>query len=140
VAKDTETIVLFDGVCNMCNGFVKFIVKRDPHARFKFAALQSEAGQRLLAEAGLPAALMDTVVLIERSSEPRTRAYVKSNAAVRVARTLGWPWALFYAFVAVPRPLRDVAYSFVARNRYRWFGKQEVCMIPTPDLKRRFLE
>jgi len=136
-----ERIILFDGVCNMCNGAVRFIIKRDRRERFRFAALQSEAGQRLLAAAGVDGVGIDSVVLIEQeAAAPRTRAFVQSTAALRIACGLDGTWPLWYAFIVVPRPLRDLVYRFIARNRYRWFGKRDACMLPTPELRRRFID
>jgi predicted DCC family thiol-disulfide oxidoreductase YuxK len=129
----SESIILFDGVCNLCNGFVQFVIARDPGARFKFAALQSQAAASLLE--GRHRSLPDSVVLLEGD-----RIYTQSTAALRVARSLGWPWKLSYLFVIVPKPLRDAVYAWVARNRYAWFGKRDVCMVPTPDLRTRFLD
>jgi predicted DCC family thiol-disulfide oxidoreductase YuxK len=129
-------VVLFDGVCNFCSASVRFIVRRDPAARFRFASIQSEAGAELMRAHGL--ALPDgdpaSIVLIEDG-----RAYERSTAALRIARRLRFPWKLCWAFVVVPRLLRDAVYDFVARHRYRWFGKKDVCMVPTPELRARFL-
>ena len=124
-------VVLFDGVCNLCNGAVRFILARDPAARFRFASLQSDAARRLLGDGG-PA---ETIVLLDAG-----KTYVKSTAALRIARGLRFPWPLLNAFVAVPRPVRDLIYDWVARHRYRWFGKRDTCMLPTPELRERFLE
>ncbi|UOQ52644.1 thiol-disulfide oxidoreductase DCC family protein [Hymenobacter cellulosivorans] len=128
--------ILFDGVCNLCNGFVQFVIQRDAPGHFRFASLQSAAGQALLAEHGLrlgPAG-PETVMLVERG-----RIFTHSTAVLRIARQLGGPWALLYAFIVVPKPLRDAAYRFVARHRYQWFGQREACMLPTPELRQRFL-
>ncbi|MFE6799065.1 thiol-disulfide oxidoreductase DCC family protein [Paenibacillus chitinolyticus] len=128
-------VVLFDGVCNLCNAAVRFTVRRDPAGQVRFAALQSEAGQRLLARHGLPAASFDSFVLIEGG-----RVYTQSSAGLRVLRRLRYPWPLLYGFVAVPKPIRDAVYRWIARNRYRWFGQRDACMVPTPELRRRFLD
>ncbi len=131
-----HAIVLFDGVCNLCNGLVQFVIRRDPApARFRFAALQSNAGQQLLREHGLSTVDLDTFVLVEAGV-----ARVRSTAALRLLKRLGLPWSLAWSFIIVPRPLRDAVYRFVARNRYRWFGVRESCMVPTPELRSRFLE
>jgi predicted DCC family thiol-disulfide oxidoreductase YuxK len=127
--------ILFDGVCNLCNASVRFVLRRDPHARFRFAALQSEAGRRLLEEHRLPADELSTVVVVADG-----RAYTRSDAALRIARGLGGAWPALGALRVVPRPLRDRAYGVVARNRYRWFGRREECMLPTPELRERFLD
>ena len=128
--------MLFDGVCNLCNAAVQFVLRRDRKARFRFAALQSPAGRRLLAEHGLPIPdEPDTMVLIEGD-----RVLVRSSAALGATKYLRFPWPLARVGFVVPRLLRDAIYRLVARNRYRWFGKTEQCRIPTPDLRARFLE
>lgn len=130
-----HAVLLFDGVCNLCNGGVVFIVKRDPRGRIHFATLQSGAAGSLLRSIGIdPAALPESMVLVEGG-----RAHTRSAAALRLVRNLRFPWPLLYAFVLVPRPLRDWLYNVVARHRYRWFGKRDVCMVPTPELRGRFL-
>ena len=128
------SVVLFDGVCNLCNGFVQFVIARDPRARFRFGTLQSEAAARSLRRLGVQGRMPDSVVLIEDG-----HVYVRSTAALRIARGLRFPWPFAYALIAVPRPLRDWVYDVVARRRYRWFGKRDVCMAPTPELRDRFL-
>jgi len=130
-----SAIVLFDGVCNLCNGAVAFIIARDRRAQFGFASLQSDAGRRLLRELSGDDALPDTFVLVEDG-----RMFTQSTAALRIARRLGFPWSLAALLTVLPRAIRDGAYRLVARNRYRWFGKRETCMMPTADLRRRFLE
>ncbi|WP_408007853.1 thiol-disulfide oxidoreductase DCC family protein [Pseudalkalibacillus sp. A8] len=127
-------ILLFDGECNLCNGIVQFVIKRDPSAQFKFAALQSETGQKLLKQYNLPPRF-DSFVLIEND-----KAYQKSSAGLKVARHLNGGWHLFTIFKIIPTPIRDVVYNFIARNRYKWFGKRDSCMMPTPDIKSRFLD
>ncbi|MCD1261321.1 thiol-disulfide oxidoreductase DCC family protein [Paenibacillus athensensis] len=128
-------IVLFDGVCNVCSSAVQFIIRRDPAGRFRFASLQSEAGRELLLRHGLPADRIDTIVLIENG-----RSYTRSTAILRVVRGLKGAWPLLYGGIIIPRPLRDGLYRWFAANRYRWFGQRESCMLPTPDIRRRFLE
>lgn len=127
-------IILFDGVCNLCNGAVNFIIDRDPDAHFRLATLQSTVGQELLEKHNLRIQDFDTIVLVEGDN-----IYSQSTAALRIARKLSGAWPLFYAFIAIPSPLRDMIYSWISRNRYRWFGKQETCRIPTPELRSRFL-
>ena len=127
--------ILFDGVCNLCNGFVRFVVRRDPAARFRFAALQSPAAAALLREAGVASPLPDSVILVEDG-----RVYLRSGAALRIARGLRFPWPLAYAAIVVPRFIRDRVYDAVAARRYRWFGRRDVCMVPTPELQKRFLK
>ena len=132
---DARPVILFDGVCNLCNGAVNFVIDHDPAGHFRFGALQSEGGSALLHAHGLGAAYLDSLVLVESG-----RVHTKSDAALRIARGLGAPWALaYYAFVAVPKPLRDAVYNVVAANRYRWFGRQESCRMPTPELRARFV-
>ena len=127
-------IVLFDGVCNLCNGSVQFLIKRDREALFRFASLQSETGQKLQADLGMDSQALDSVILVEDG-----RWYKESDAALRIARNLPGAWQLLTAFRIIPRPLRDAAYRLIARNRYRWFGKTETCWLPTPELRGRFL-
>jgi len=131
---DDSPILLFDGVCNLCSGVVRFVIRHDPRGRFRFAALQSEPGRRLLVQHGLPADAFDTFVLIEGA-----RCFTRSDAALELAHRLGGAWRGLAWLRFVPRPLRDAAYGVVVRNRYRWFGRSESCMVPTPDLARRFL-
>ncbi|WP_254840317.1 thiol-disulfide oxidoreductase DCC family protein [Natronomonas marina] len=128
-------VLLFDGVCNLCNGLVQWIIERDPEAEFRFAALQSEAGQALLDRNDLPTADFDTVVLVEGGEY-----YTKSMAALRVLKRLGLPYSLAYPAVLVPRFVRDCVYDIVAEHRYGWFGRRESCMRPTPELEARFLD
>lgn len=126
-------MLLFDGVCTLCSGSVRFVIERDPAGRFQFAPLQSEAARRFLERAPQP--LPDSFVLVEDG-----RLFTRSTAVLRIARGLRFPWPLAYVFVAVPRPVRDWVYDAVARNRYRWFGRRDVCMMPTPELRARFLD
>jgi len=128
------SIVLFDGVCNVCNSAVNFIIDRDPDERFHFASLQSPQGMALATSHGVDASKISTVVLIDEG-----KAYTNSTALLRVARRLRAPWPLAYAAMLVPRALRDAAYRFFVANRYRWFGKSETCRVPTPEIRRRFL-
>lgn len=127
-------VILFDGVCNLCNSSVLFIIKRDPRAQFKFASLQSEFGQEQLRRFTLPTTELNSVFLLADG-----KLYQKSNAAIKIAGRLTGGWPLMAIFRIVPTRVRDAVYDWVARNRYRWFGKREVCMIPTPELKSRFI-
>ena len=127
--------ILFDGVCNLCSGFVRFVVAREPHARFRVAARWSTAAQSLLRECGVTAPIPDTMVLVENG-----KVYFRSDAPLRIARGLTLPWPLASVFLVVPRFIRDTVYDFVAARRYRWFGRRQVCMVPTPELRGRFLE
>ena len=131
-----EGIVLFDGHCNFCSGVVNFLIDRDPHGRLQFAALQSEAGRRLLAEHRLSMPdEPDTMVFIVGG-----KAFVRSDAALATTKYLSGLWPLARVAWVVPRFLRDAVYTFVARNRYRWFGRTETCRVPTPALRARFLD
>ena len=134
LAPRTHDVVLFDGVCNLCNGSVRFIIAHDPAAHFRFAALQSEAARRLLSESGLNDQLADSVALIECG-----RVFTRSTAALHIARRLCFPWPLLYTLIVVPRTLRDAVYNLIARHRYGWFGKRDACMVATPELRTRFL-
>ena len=128
-------MILFDGVCNLCNGFVNFVIARDPAGRFQFGPLQSPAARRLLESIDSREPWADSLVFVENG-----RIWTRSAAALRVARGLAFPWPLAYVFVVVPRPLRDWIYNRFARNRYRWFGKRAVCMMPAPALRARFID
>ncbi len=134
VAKN-HPVLLFDGVCNLCDGLVQFIIKWDEKARFRFASLQSEIGQELARQAGLDPSDMGTAILYDEEE-----FHLKSDMALGVARNLGGLWGVFGIFRIIPRSVRDGVYDWVARNRYQWFGKKEGCMIPTPELKSRFLD
>ncbi len=127
-------IILFDGICHLCNGFVAFVIQRDSKARFRFAPLQSEVGKRLLIESGVPLQANESVVLIEAG-----KGSVESKAVLRTMKILPWPWKLMYGFIVVPRPIRDAVYRWIARNRYRWFGKSESCIVPKTEWRERFL-
>ena len=128
-------ILLFDGVCNLCNGVVQWVIERDPEGQFRFAALQSDAGQRLLEQHGLPTEAFDSFVMVDGDTY-----YTKSTAALRIARKLGLPYAILYPAIVVPKFVRDRVYDWVAANRYDWFGKRESCMMPTPEREARFLD
>jgi len=134
VSDAGSPILLFDGVCNLCNGSVQWVIRNDTSAQFRFASLQSDAGRRLLDEHGLPSDAMDTVVLVDGAKHWR-----KSDAALEVLRRIGGAWQLLSVLRIVPRALRDAAYDLIARNRYSWWGKREECWIPTPELRARFL-
>lgn len=129
-----QPLILFDGVCNLCHGGVQFILRHDVRERFHFAALQSKTGRRVLLEAGLDPDELSTFVLRDADG-----IHVRSTAALRIARRLRFPWPLAVVFFIVPRPVRDAVYRWVARNRYRWFGKKDECWLPTPDIQKRFL-
>jgi predicted DCC family thiol-disulfide oxidoreductase YuxK len=140
-----EAVVLFDGVCNFCDASVNFIIRRDRAGYFKFAPLQSDDGRRLANEYGFESAAakdtntsdlipIDSVILVEGG-----QAYTHSTAALRILKRLGAPWSWFYALIIVPRPLRDRLYKLFARYRYRIFGRKDECMLPSPEVRARFL-
>lgn len=128
-------VILFDGICNLCNASVDFVIERDRREVFRFASLQGKTGQILLREHQLPDDAMDTVILIEGG-----KPYTRSTAALRIARRLSFPYPLLSIFLAVPSFLRNLVYDIVARNRYRWFGRTDTCRVPTPELSARFLD
>ncbi len=128
-----KRILLFDGECNFCDQSVQFIIKRDKKALYSFASLQSEVGQQLIKTYHVPVHL-DSLILIENDSY-----YVMSAAALRICRHLSGGWKLASLFWLIPRPLRDVLYKIIAKNRYKWFGKKKACILPTPEIKERFL-
>jgi predicted DCC family thiol-disulfide oxidoreductase YuxK len=131
---DNRHIVIFDGVCNFCNGAVKFIIKRDPQGVFAFTPMQSELAQELTQRFSVPDVGTDTLVLIKKGE-----CYVLSDAALEIARDLKGPWRFCYVFKVVPRPIRDAAYKLFARHRYRLFGKKNACMVPSAEVTSRFL-
>jgi len=131
-----KKIILFDGVCNLCNSAINFVIKRDKKDIFRYASLQSEVGQKLVKERNIDLAKIDSIILID----PNVAYYHKSTAALQIAKQLSNPYPLFSVFLVLPRFLRDWGYDFVAKNRYGWFGKKESCMIPTPELKSLFID
>jgi predicted DCC family thiol-disulfide oxidoreductase YuxK len=133
-APKDGAVVLFDGVCNLCNGWVRFLLRRDAAYRFRFASLQSAFAAEMLRSHGFPSGYLGSMFLLEDDV-----LYAKSDAALRIARRLGGTWRVVALLGVVPRPLRDVIYDWVARNRYRWFGKSEACMLPRKEDALRFL-
>jgi len=133
---ETYPVVLFDGVCNLCNGFVNFIIERDEEAVLSFAPLQSEVAKELLADCGgrYNDPDFDGIVLVDENG-----CYGKSSAALRIAKYIGLPYSLLYPFSFLPRRFRNLFYGFVAARRYDWFGKRDNCMVPTEDVNDRFL-
>jgi len=129
-----QPIILFDGVCNLCNRVVGFVIRRDKKGTIRFAALQSESGQELLQQYHLPAAAMESFIFIEKG-----KAYSRSSAALKLCRHLGRLWPLCYGFMIVPKFIRDAVYNWVANHRYKWFGVRTECMMPTPEIKAKFL-
>ncbi len=127
-------IVLFDGVCNLCTGVVKFAIKRDKENVLHFASLQSEPAKLLMRKYGIDESQLKTFIFIEND-----KVYTRSTAGLKLVKTFGGLWPLLYAFIIVPKPVRDGVYNFISKNRYRWFGKEESCMIPSPEIRARFL-
>jgi predicted DCC family thiol-disulfide oxidoreductase YuxK len=137
MAPGSPTLI-FDGVCNLCNGAVQWVIRHDPRAVFRFAALQSEAGQALLAGHALPLSprqSIASVVLVDGE-----RVWFRSDAALEVLCRLGGVWGVLRFLRLVPRPIRDAIYDWVARHRYNWFGRRDECWLPTPELRRRFVD
>lgn len=133
--NDHQHILLFDGVCNLCNRLVQFTIKRDPKGKFKFAALQSASGQALLKKFNLPLNDFDSFILIKDD-----KYYTKSSAGLKVLKELKSIWKIFYPLIFIPKPIRDFFYNLIAKTRYKIFGKRNTCMVPTPDIQKRFLE
>ena len=128
-------IIVFDGICNLCNGSVRFILRHEQDSLFQFAALQSETGRSLLAWCGLPENFSDAVIYLENG-----KAHLGSTAALQIGRRLKFPWSMISSLgLWVPKIVRDWVYQQVAAHRYQWFGKREVCMVPTKELRFRFL-
>jgi predicted DCC family thiol-disulfide oxidoreductase YuxK len=128
-------IVLFDGVCNFCNYWVNFAIRRDKKRKLKFTPLQGKAAHTLLPQFGINPSSLTSVILIDKG-----KVYTQSSAAIRISKYLNGGWKLCYAFIIIPKFIRDFFYNIIARNRYKWYGKREVCMVPTPGLKERFLD
>nr|WP_315154348.1 thiol-disulfide oxidoreductase DCC family protein [uncultured Flavobacterium sp.] len=131
-----KKIILFDGVCNLCNSAVQFVIQHDSKDVFRFVALQSELGQQILNHIGVSPANIDSIVLYE----PGVAYYYKSSAAIEIARNLGGFWHFGTVFRIIPSGIRNLLYDYIAKNRYKWYGKKESCMIPTPELKLKFIE
>lgn len=132
---NNKKIILFDGVCNLCNNSVNFIIDRDKKDIFRFASLQSSIGKKLTSDRGIDTQLMDSIILIE----PGVAYYQKSTAALMIAKDLAGAYSFLHYFSVLPVSFRDGVYGLIAKNRYRWFGKEESCRIPTPGLKAKFL-
>ncbi|MBT2642257.1 thiol-disulfide oxidoreductase DCC family protein [Bacillus sp. ISL-41] len=128
-----QPVILFDGVCNFCDASVQFILDRDDKELFRFASLQSDAGQELLQKYNVPDDV-DSMILIEKG-----KVYYKSSAALRISRHLRGAWKLLYVFMIVPPPIRNVVYDLIAKNRFKWFGQKDSCMLPPPNVRKRFL-
>jgi predicted DCC family thiol-disulfide oxidoreductase YuxK len=133
--NDTQKIVLFDGVCNLCSSSVQFILNRDHKKQFLFGSLQGNYGQTILSNHQLPKDAFNSFMLLEGE-----KLYTKSTGALRMLKHLGRGWQLLYVFIIVPPFIRDGVYNIIANNRYKWFGKKNECWLPTPALKERFLD
>lgn len=131
---DTTPVIYFDGVCNLCSGAVQFILKHDKKEIFKFASLQGDAGQKMLADHNFPTDHFKTFIL-----EKDGRIFTRSSAALRIARQLGGVWSLLYGFTIIPAFIRDAIYNFISDHRYKWFGKKDECWLPGPEWNQRFL-
>jgi predicted DCC family thiol-disulfide oxidoreductase YuxK len=134
------SVVLYDGVCGLCNASVQFLLRHDPEGRFRFAALQSAIARDALARHGHEATDLDTVYVIDRFGTPEERVLMRSSAALHCLRWMGWPWRLGTILAVVPASLLDLAYRLLARYRYRFFGKLDSCLIPAPEVRERFLD
>ena len=130
-----KSVLLFDGYCNLCSGSVVFILKRERKDTFRFASLQSAFAQNLLEEYRINGEAPDSIILIENN-----KVYYQSTAALRIVKQLKWPWPLLYGLIIIPRFIRDPVYGFIARNRYKWFGKREQCFMPGKDMSYKFLD
>jgi predicted DCC family thiol-disulfide oxidoreductase YuxK len=135
IANIQHPVILFDGICNLCNNAVQFVIKRDKKSLFRFSSLQSSFGQNLLNQHNLHHAGFDSFILLENG-----KIYTKSTAALMVAKRLSGAWALLYCFIIIPPFIRNSVYDIIARNRYKWFGKKESCWLPSPELKIRFFD
>ena len=132
---ENKSIIMFDGVCNLCNNSVQFIIKNDKKKRFLFILLQSDAARDILLQFQLKNSEMDSIILIENG-----KIYQKSSAILKIAKHLNGMWKISYGFIIIPKFIRDLVYTTIAKNRYKWFGKRDVCMIPTKELQMRFLD
>ena len=131
-----KKIILFDGVCNLCNSAVQFVIQHDKKDVFRFVALQSELGQEILQHIGINSKNIDSIILYE----PGIAYYYKSQAAIQISKYLDGFWHLGSVFRIIPTGISNLLYDYIAKNRYKWYGKKESCMIPTPELKIKFLE
>lgn len=133
---ENKQIILFDGVCNLCNSFVNLVIRQDKKDRFRFASLQSEIGKELMKERNLDPDKLDSIILIN----PGVAYYLKSTAALQIAKHLSGGYKLLSYFSFLPENFRNFIYTYVANNRYKWYGKKEQCMLPSPEIKAKFLE
>jgi predicted DCC family thiol-disulfide oxidoreductase YuxK len=137
--KDDEAyqhpIILFDGVCNLCSSSVQFVIRHDPQHHFRFASLQSNFGQQILEQFNLSTSDLSSFILLENG-----KIYTRSTGALKVAKQLNKGWSLLYAFIIVPAFIRDAVYQFIAKNRYKWFGKKTACWVPSKELQALFID
>lgn len=133
ISSNTNPVILFDGVCNLCNSSVQFVIKHDPKRQFRFASIQGDYGQQVLKLFHLPPDSLNSFILLKDN-----QIYTHSTGALKVAKQLSGAWPLLYAFIIIPAFIRNAVYQFIANNRYKWFGKKESCAIPSPELKSLF--
>jgi predicted DCC family thiol-disulfide oxidoreductase YuxK len=132
---EEKPIVLFDGVCNFCNYWMNFAIKRNSKKNLKFTTLQGETAKQILPQYNINPTSLSSVIFIDKG-----KAYTQSSASLRICKYMDGGWKLFYGLIIIPKFIRDVIYNWIARNRYKWFGKKDSCMVPTPELRERFLE
>lgn len=133
ISSNTNPVILFDGVCNLCNSSVQFVIKHDPKRQFRFASIQGDYGQQVLKQFHLPPDSLNSFILLKDN-----QIYTHSTGALKVAKQLSGAWPLLYAFIIIPAFIRNAVYQFIANNRYKWFGKKESCAMPSPELKALF--
>lgn len=131
-----KMLILFDGVCNLCNSSILYIIRRDKKGVFLFTPLQSELGRQLAQQRGIDTSTTDSIILLE----PNVAYYTKSTAALKIGMAFGGGWKLLAVLEWIPAVIRDFIYDIVAKNRYKWFGKRDKCMVPTPELQEKFLD
>ncbi len=131
---NSKGVVLFDGVCNFCNSSVNFIIRHDKKDYFRFTPLQSEIGMKISEKYNLDSGNLKSVILVDKG-----KIYTKTTAALRIAKQLSGAWPALYIFIIVPAPIRDVVYNIIAKYRYKWWGERDACMIPTPEIRKKFL-
>jgi predicted DCC family thiol-disulfide oxidoreductase YuxK len=134
MTEKEHAVILFDGICNFCNDRINFIIRHDKRDYFRYTPMQSETGMKIMKENNLDATSPDSFFLVENG-----KSYDRSTAALRIVRKLSGAWPLLYFFIIVPKFLRDIGYKIVAKNRYKWWGKKDACMIPTPEVRQKFL-
>lgn len=135
ILPENKKIILFDGVCNLCDSAIQFIIRKDSKDLFRFVALQSEKGQEILSYLGIDPSKIDSIILYD----PRIAYYHKAEAALKIAGHLGGIYSVLATLNVLPTGLKNTVYDYIARNRYKWYGKKDACMIPTPELKAKFL-